>query len=166
MSKILTLDKINEHVHDLNDQWLGARVVGWMNSEGAEHFQKTAWWIMAIYANGLVRTVQSDPSWEPPLLAKDLARKLCRYINKECAHGGAWLVGYFGEMLYFLWKDKDGDIQVPLEFLKPLHVLLGWTNEDFAEHCDQALTRWVEWHESMEYGRGQQKRLAQGERLH
>ena len=162
---VMTLDRAIEHTHNLPEDWLRARVVGWMNAEGVQNFQKTWWWILAITGEGQVRTAQSDPERAPTLLSQDMARRICVYINRECAHGGAWLVGYFGEMLYLLWKDWDGDIQIPIEVPKPLHMLLGWSMNDFAEHCEQAVSRWVEFHKNMDYGRNQQKKVAQGEKL-
>lgn len=165
MGRIIREGKINENIHTMPDELLGARVVGWVNSEGEQHFKKSAWWVMAITHNGVVKTTVSDDEFEPTTLQKDFARKICKYVNQNCAHGGAWLVGYFGEMFYMVWKDRDGDIQLPIEFPHPPHVLMGWSNETFAEHCEQALTRWVEWHEAMDYSRSQTKKVAQGQKL-
>ena len=164
-SRIIRHGKINERIHSMPDDLLGARVVGWMNSEGANHFQKSAWLVMAITHNGVVKTTASDDEFEPTTLQKDLARKICKFVNQNCSHGGAWLVGYFGQMFYMFWKDRDGDIQIPLEFHQPTHVLMGWSNNDIAEHCEQALTRWAEHHEALELARNQTKKVAQGERL-
>lgn len=155
--------RAEQNTHNLPDKWLGARVSGWMFSEA----KGSEWWICAVQTDGKWRYA-SFPEGDACQLHHDhreLARKVCRFLNRECSHGGAWLAGWIGQQFYMLWKDADGDIQIPIECPVPFERFKTWEMNDFAEHAEQAHRIWMEWHYRMEYGHGQRVKLAQGERL-
>ena len=163
--KIIVDEKLNEAIHELPENWLRARVRGWMNLNESPDQD---WWVGTYTADGRWIWASSNQDTYTPLMHRvEFARRVCRFINKNCAHGGAWLAGWIrgGHEFYLLWKDPDGDIQIPLEFGQPFTVLNGWTNNDIAEHCEQAHAVWVEWHRNLDKTGSQEKKLAQGEQV-
>ena len=162
-------------VHTLPEEWLRARVRGWLTQEneyktglnGSATIKTAGWWGCTFTAEGKFLEVDGgDEPYHPSLLEYDLARRVCRFVNRECNHGGAWIVAWClgGKRFYLVWKDNDGDFQVPIECDLPLHRYLGWSMNDWAEHASQAYSVWCEWHAQMEYTNGQQVKLAQGEK--
>jgi len=162
-TQVITTDILRgeQNTHGLPDAWLGARVRGWMFEEA----RGAQWWICALQMDGKWRYA-SFP--EPCLLHNDhreMARKICRFVNKCSSHGGAWLAGWIGQQFYLLWKDRDGDLQIVEEFPLPMERLKAFEMEDFAEHCEQMIAKWKEWMYGMEHSRNQRVRLAQGESI-
>lgn len=161
--RILVDEKLNESVLELPENWLRSRVRAWMDSTESPDMD---WWIGSYTPEGTWIWASSGKNSYTPLMHRiDFARRICKYVNRDCNNGGAWLAGWIrnGREFYLLWKDPDGDIAIPMEFPQPFNTLVGWNNEDFAEHCAQAHATWVEWHKNMEYSRNQQRKLAQGD---
>ncbi len=155
---LLPGDRIYERTHTLDERWLRARVAGWMQI----HAQRD-WWVMAVTTDG--RFVYAG-EFKPTQEQYDLARRVVRAVNKNANHGGAWIVGYKDGELYMLWKDSDGDLQMEWMGENITQAqLLEWSDDNFALQCEMMWAQWDEWHRAMEYGKGQRKRLAQGERL-
>lgn len=150
-----------QNTHALPDAWLGARVRGWMFDEA----KGAHWWITALTTDGKWREAAFPDSSALHADNKQLARSVVRYLNTNCAHGGAWLAGWIGPQFYLCWKDSDGDMQVVEEFPIPNVRLSAFNLDDFAEHAEQMLAIWKEWHYGMEYAPGQTVKLAQGERV-
>lgn len=170
-------DTIAESVHGLPEEWLRSRVRGWMQEENkvvdqAGVVQGIAdWWIGCYAGKRWIFAATDDDRWSPGIMKEDFARRVCRYINRECANGGAWLTGWSrcGAWFYLLWKDSDGDLQIEVAFNTgqanlAFDRLLGWSMEDFCEHCEQAYKTHRDWHRDMDYAKGQQVKLAQGEK--
>lgn len=155
-----------QNLHSLPDQWLGARVRGWMFDEA----KGSNWWVCGILADGRFKYA-SHPE-NAPMHAdwRDHARRICRHVNRHAAEGGTWLAGYIGQMFYLLWKDRDGDIQIPIEFgaagvPMPLPRFLAYSMDDFAQQCLSAIEVWREHQYRLDMSRDQQIKLAQGQRI-
>lgn len=160
----MTIILAEQNLHALPDEWMGARVRGWMMVEA----KGSDWWICGIQRDGRFRYASFPETAAMHEDHREHARKVCRHINKHAALGGTWLCGYIGQMFYMLWKDQDGDIQVPIEFgadgmPMPLNRFLEHDMDDFAEHCLQAHGVWFRLHARIEYKAGQQVKLAQGQ---
>lgn len=162
-TKVITTDIIRgeQNTHSLPDAWLGARVRGWMFEEA----RGAQWWICALQANGQWRYASFPDPCQLHDDHREMARRVCRHVNKHSSHGGAWLAGWIGQQFYLLWKDRDGDLQLCEEFPLPFERLKEFSLDDFVEHCEQMIAVWREWHYGQEYGRGQRVRLAQGEQV-
>lgn len=156
---LLPGDKVYERTHKLDEAWLRARAAGWMRL----HAQRS-WWLMAITSEG--KFVYASESFAPTQEQYELARRVVRAVNKEASHGGAWLVGYRDGELYMIWKDADGDLQMEWagENISQAQ-LLEWSDLNFALQAEMMWAQWDEWHRNLEYGKGQRKKLAQGEKL-
>lgn len=169
-------ERLIESVHGLREEWLRSRVRRWMNDENKLVDEKdviqgvASWWIGCWAGKQWIHAATDDDRWSPGGLKEEFARRVCKYINRECANGGAWLAGWSrsGAWFYLLWKDEDGDLQIEIAFNTAqanlaFDRLLGWAMEDFCEHCEQAMKTHREWHRDMEYAKGQTAKLAQGE---
>lgn len=161
MSSIIT-DKPTG-THGLPTEWLTKRVVGWMFDEA----KGSPWWICALTRDGEFKVSSHCGTGTGPLVSyQDYAKRVLWHLNRHCHHGGAWLVGWIdnGRRFYLLFKDADGDIQIPIDCDKRWEEIKEWSPDDWAEQAEQAYAIWAEFHRSIEYQRGQQIKLAQGEK--
>lgn len=155
-----TRQEIFDATHTLPSDLLGKRIVGWMDDEA----NGQPWFICALTMEGHYRLRSDDDMDCPDIERINLAKVICYHLNKTANHGGAWLTGWIGEEFYMLWKDKDGDIQIPIES-KKYDTIKEWAMSDFVEQANQAHLIWENWHKDMNYRKGQQVMLAKGERL-
>lgn len=140
-------DKAVKHLHELPEDWLRARVRGWMELCESPDL---AYWIGTYKANGTwISCSSQNDAWTPTQLRQTYAQDVCRHLNRQCNFGGAWLAGWFrgGREFYLLWKDPDGDIQIPIECDKPMIALLKWKLTDWER---QACTAHAIWHENFQ----------------
>lgn len=165
MGEVIIPDKIDGAGHTMNEGWLRARVRGWMNlieSPGLDY------WIGTYTAEGKwIYCSSSEDGYQPEAYRQEYARNVARHLNRVVSNGGAWLAGWMrgGREFYLLWKDADGDIQIPIECDKPFIVLRNWKLTDWERHATVALGVWDEHRRNMDFGRGQEKRVAQGEKV-
>lgn len=160
MSRIIHL-RDEQNTHNLPDAWLASRVRGWLFDEA----KGAQWWITALTVDGKWREACFPVAAFLPDENKQLARSVVRHLNAHCGHGGAYLAGWIGQQLYLMWKDADGDLQLVEEFPIPNVRLSQFNLDDFAEHAEQMHAVRREWNYSMDYGRGQRVKLAQGEQV-
>lgn len=161
---LIITDKIDAPGHHMPEAWLRSRVRGWMESIESPG---EAYWIGAYTAEGLWIYCSSErDSWAPQGYRQDYARKVNAHLNRQCQFDGAWLTGWVrgGREFYLLWKDKDGDLQIPIEANKPFISLSKYTVEDWERHACTAWATWSEHHKNLELGKGQNKLVAQGEK--
>lgn len=161
--RIVTDEKISEALHDMPEQWLRSRVRGWMELAESPDLD---FWIGTYTEDGKWIFCSSRQDTFAPLEHRiDYARRICRHLNRICAHGGVWLAGWIrgGHEFYLLWKDADGDIQIPIECDRPFTLLQGWTLYNWEQQAENAYKVWSEFRKNMEFGRGQNRKLAQGE---
>ena len=90
---------------------LRSRVAGWMWNI----CNGMPWVVVTNTADGKTITGASSmeygQAFDSPRMA--YATKVAAYLNRECAHGGAWLAAWIGtEQFILLWKDQDGDLQI------------------------------------------------------
>lgn len=130
-------------LHTLQDSWLTARAVQWMFSETTGH-----WWLTTFTGDGKQLFAADKMNYKPSFEARELAARVCKYVNKNANYGGAWMAGYLSkdrpEEFYLLWKDSDGDLHIPIEFPQPQKELLEWKLDDFLFHADMAIHMWKE----------------------
>lgn len=129
-------------LHNLPDSWLTARATQWMFSETQGH-----WWLTAYTGDGHPLYASHPQHYLPGPEERDFAAKVCKYVNKHASFGGAWMAGFLSkdrpQQFYLLWKDKDGDIHIPIEFPQKLRTLMDkWTPDDFLYHADMAINIW------------------------
>lgn len=164
MSLIIPGEGHGKSIHGLDDRLIGARLLGWMVRES----NGTNWWIVALAHDGKV--VSWDSSGQNLLvIPKDrqhFAIRVLSALNADAGEDGLWLVAWFDDCkrFYMLWKDQDGDIQIPIESDISWLRLREWSPHDFVKQAAAAFVTWEKWHENMEYGRAQQIKLANGER--
>lgn len=162
--QVIVTDKIGAPGHEVPEDWLRARVRGWMNTTESPGRD---FWIGTYTADGrwIYCSSQLD-RWATPPSKQKYAMDVCKHLNRQCAAGGAWLVGWTLEArrFYLLWKDGDGDIQIPIDCDKPFIVIRDWPMHTWENMATAALGVWSEWHRNQEHGKGQQVKRAQGER--
>ena len=160
---VIVAEKLPSGGHQLPEQWLRARVRGWMEITESPGL---AFWIGTYTADGKWIYCSSDTDfWRPAQFRIDYAMKVCRHLNQHVPFDGAWLVGWIrgGREFYLLHKDRDGDIQIPIECDKPFIAIRDWLPTDWEKIAATAHLQWVQWQKNMEYNRSQQKAVAQGE---
>lgn len=167
--KLAVSEKIDERVHDLPENWLRTRMRGWM---ALEESPNRAWWIGTYTSEGNWIWASQDVLGQtdrfiPMQHRINYARSVCRHVNRECAHGGAWFAGWCmgGRTFILIWKDPDGDIQLSLPCDRPFTIIQGWTLDDWAEHCEQAWQMWCERLDALELAHDQVKKLGQGQQM-
>lgn len=162
MTAIITDHKIDSH--SMPTEWLRARVAGWMWAV-CEGFD---WWAVAITRAGEFIYASSDKVQEdiPESDKREYARKVIRYLNRECNHGGAWLAGWIGKRDFvLLWKDQDGDLQIQNVCDVAWDEIRNWDMEDWAEQAEQAHAVYRRINGAMEWSASEQVKLAQGQRM-
>lgn len=160
---IVIADAASERIHTMPEEWLRSRVRGWMNITESPNLD---FWIGTYTSEGRWISCSSrDNNYVPMMHRVEYARNICRLVNRHCAQGGAWLAGWIrgGHEFYLLWKDPDGDISVPIECDKPFTELMGWKNDVWVMHCNNALKIKREIDEVAEVSPSQQVKLAQGQ---
>lgn len=156
-------------VHSLADDLVGLRVVGWMNTR----FPDAAWWMCAVRGGRFNSASNVDPMhWFGKEGAFSYAKQVLAHVNKQAAYDGAWLAGWIEppaegaqEIFYLLWKDRDGDINIPIQNPLGWMRIRGWKPEDHEEHCHQAHRVWAQWHKDMALKPDQYAKVAQGEKV-
>ena len=156
-------DKVAGHLHELPEQWLRARVRGWMElceSPGL------AYWLGTYTPEGkwIYCSSQLD-SYQPKVYRQTYAMAVAKHLNKHCNFGGAWLAGWFrgGKEFYLCWKDPDGDLQIPIESNKPFIVLAKWPVETWERHACTAYLQFKEFNRMVDITPKDGVKLAQGE---
>jgi len=149
--------------HAVGELELRARVRGWMDHEAAGD----NWWIGTFTIDGRwIDCASMDDTWRPTAAKQTYALDVCRHLNRAAHGNGAWLCGWIGHTeFYMLWKDAEGDIQIPASCGRSWRELRNWNVEVWEKHAATMLVKWAEHHKNMEYGKGQQKELARGEAL-
>ena len=160
---IVVVEKLTAGGHQMPEAWLRARVRGWMNINESPGL---AFWIGTYTAEGKwIYCSSNEDRWLPAQFRIDYAMRVAKHLNQQVPFDGAWLVGWVrgGREFYLLWKDKNGDIQIPIECDKPFVVIRNWLPTDWEHIAATAHLKWVEWQKSLELTRSQQKMVAQGE---
>lgn len=151
-------------LHRLDDAWLRARVRAWMEVVESPDLD---YWIGTYTAQGgWIYGSSNADRWLPSVKRQLMAQEVCKFVNAHCAEGGAWLAGWIrgGSVFYLLYKDADGDLQIPIECEKSFAALQEFTHFDWANHCLHAIEVWKEVRRNLELSAAQQVKQAQGER--
>jgi len=176
------VSRVEEATHKLEDPWLAGRVRGWMAKETAiaggrvdELGYQTVvgfnhWWLCTVTADRKLIESADDPTWKPEDDRRDYAHKVCRYVNKHAGMGGVWFAGWIddkatgGQKFYLLWKDPDGDIQIPCdcqhswEYIRTKYQLGHWANQ-----CAMMIGQWAEFRRDLEIREQDTIKHAQGQ---
>ena len=163
--RIEPADRIDERVHGMPENWLRTRMRGWMDIEESPGL---SWWIGTYTTEGKwIWASSNENSFVPMQHRIDYARRVCRHVNRECSHGGAWFTGWSmgGATFILIWKDPDGDIQLSAPCDRPFTIIQGWALEDWAEHCEQMWQMWCERLDAIELKKSQSAKLAQGQSM-
>lgn len=97
---------------------------------------------------------------------RSYALAICQYLNRQCAHGGCWIVAWLDNcrQFFMVWKDADGDFQVPIECDLSWEQIQTWSLDNWAEHAEQAYRAWKEHVYTLALHKNQLVKAAQGER--
>ena len=144
------------------DDWLTSRLVPWMFVESGG----TAWWVCVLPRDGNFLERSHDMVYEPELPQRGFARRVAVALNKHVNNGGAWITGWIdnGLRFYMLWKDRDGDIHIPIDCDKPFIIIRDWEMDRWCAHAQAAYESWLEHYRAVDVDDRNKIRLAQGER--
>ena len=165
---ILPGEGFGKSVHGLDDRLIGARLLGWMTLEA----NGANWWVCGLLKDGKVIAWDSTAQATNKVLRLPLPLDRQHFAVRalsglvEIGEGGTWLCAWFdnGKRFYMLWKDEDGDIQIPIEVDVGWVRLREWSAGDLVRLASQSFKTWAEIHKNMEYRKGQQIKLAKGEK--
>ena len=160
----LVSDKAVKHLHEMPETWLRSRVRGWMELCESPDL---AYWIGTYTAEGKWIYCSSNvDTYMPKQFRQVYAMDVCRYLNRQCNFGGAWLAGWFrgGREFYLLWKDQDGDIQIPIESNLPFIALQKWRLSSWEQHACTAYAVYSENKANNEIKGRDTVKVAQGEK--
>ncbi len=164
MSLVLVGNRIGKAMHSVKDELIGARLLGWMvrESNGAN------WWVAGVAGDGRLLAWDSSAQGhiEPPKEKKYYAIRVITALHQLGELPGTWLVGWLDDCkrFYLLYKDQDGDIQIPIECDKSWLVIREWEMDTWVKMAVGAYGQWLEFHENMEYSKGQKIMLAAGQK--
>jgi len=157
-------EKLTGRTHTLPGEWLESRLIAWFMRESGSRC-----WVCFQYAeNGAWRYWSKVDGTGPQESMRDYARRVVAYLNRELNHRGAWIGGWMDQgfsRFYLLWKDRDGDIQFPIDtagHIKPKEIM-AWPIEKWGEHGEAAYRSWRIAMEAIDAQPNQQIKLAQGQ---
>jgi len=164
-----TEDRISGGTHKLKDEWLSSRLVAWLYAESGAKC-----WACMLLSSGKWHywVKEAEQGITPPNSHKrDYARSVVRYLNKHLHFDGAWVGGWMDDgwkRFYLVWKDKDGDIQFPIDTAGEVrwNDLKDWPMDVWGNHATQAFEQWCHAMETIGATPDQQLKLAQGQTRH
>lgn len=162
-----TEDRIHGSTHGLKDEWLSSRLLAWFMLESG-----SLCWTCTLRTDGTWRYwTKVIGQAEPDTYKRDYARKVVAYLNKNLSFEGAWLGAWMDtgwNRFYLLWKDRDGDIQFPIDTAGEITwaELQTWSMEDWGNHVSNAHAIWVDTVKTIDAQPDQQLMLAQGQTRH
>lgn len=156
-------DRALGRTHGLRDEWLKARLLEWFERES----QSKAW-ICILREGGRWHYWQKGGGFSPIADKRSYARNVIQYLNRHVNFDGAWVGGWMGEgwnQFYLLWKDRDGDIHIPIDTPPELkwREMRSWGPDVWAEHASNAHTGWQAAQQVVGATADQQIKLAQGQ---
>lgn len=159
------IKRVEGKSHALPDEWLASRVYPWMLLEA----NGDTFWICTNLADG--RFIHASDNgfqqpYMPPQKKVHYAQKIVAFLNKQASFGGAWLAGWLfrDRRFYLLWKDEDGDLQIPVECDKPWVAIRNWNVEDWERQAVTAYEAWCQVMEDIDVPKDAQVKLAQGQK--
>ena len=129
--------------HNIKTEWLTSRLVPWFYSETPN----PKVWICYLTETGLWGYwLKSDRVGRPDRDKRNYARAVCQHLNAQYNFGGAWIVAWMDERwdkFYLLWKDSDGDIQIPIECELGWRKIREWPIKDWGHQAQGAFDKWA-----------------------
>lgn len=161
---IIPGEGFGKSVHGIDDRVIGARLLGWMVRECGT----ANWWISGLTKDGKILAWDSTGlgTLQIPKDRQHFAVRVMSALAREASEGGLWLTAWIddGKRFYLLWKDEDGDIQIPIEIDVAWLRLREWPMQEFIDQAAGAFKLWEEFHANMDYSRSQKIMLAKGDR--
>ncbi len=154
-------DYVHGRTHGLEDCWLTSRLVPWFHVETLD----PRVWVCVLTTGGKWIYWTKDGHSEPDIHKRDYARTVVRYLNKHCHFDGAWVGAWTDgwQTFYLLWKDRDGDIQFPIDSTLPWRELRGWAPDVWGKQASAAHEIWRDSVKVLELKAEQTRKLAQGQ---
>ena len=155
-------DSGTKHTHDMPTEWMASRVVPWM----FDNAHASTWWVAALTKDGkfIHATHDGENIYAPSRHKQKYAHEMCEAMNKQAGYGGAWVVGWLNDMVfYMIWKDPDGDIQVENICEKAWRIIKHWEKDVWIAHAHNMYASWYTWMEAMDL-EDKTIKLAQGEK--
>ena len=149
--------------HKLPDEWLLSRLVPWFLCETeSKHI-----WCVYMSESGKWGEWMRDTSKAPPNTdQRHYAREVVRYLNADYNFDGAWIAAWFGDdwrTFYLIWKDRDGDIQIPIECELSWRRIKGWSVHDWGAQATAAYESWLDTQRVLELSELETIKRAQGQ---
>jgi hypothetical protein len=139
------------------------------------------YWGIAVRQGGLLVPFRSAPAHPVPVPEQQMfANDMALALNRRLHHDGAWLVLFthpattfaalpiigapvdFGRFV-FLWMDRDGDVQFPVECSDDFTEVLLAGPDHWMESAEQAWQQWRRQHAALDLREGEVYRRALGE---
>ena len=157
-NRIILGDTGDQNLHHVPTEWLINRMVPWMFAEA----DGGDWWVCVLTRDGKYLTATHDGGSTVPTDDRcKFARDVCRHLNKHVNQGGAWQCAWIDQArFYMLWRDKDGDIQIPIEMDLGFDRVKEWGLETWETHAAAAWEQWAEFHKNIDASASQQVCLA------
>lgn len=163
MSKIIT--SLGKQVHGVSDQLIEARILEWMMREA----NGGNWWLLGVTHDGKVIAWDNgagvQTGLQPPRDREHYALAVLSALNLELAQGGTWMVAWIDDCrrFYLLWRDADGDIQIPIDCDRSWLRFREWGVDVWLRMAGGAWQQWTEIQQNLELRPDQTVRLAAGE---
>lgn len=129
--------------HKVPDEWLLSRLVPWFFAET----MSTRIWVCYQSETGKWGRWMLNPDLGPPTRDRQYyAERAVAYLNANYNFDGAWVAAWLGDewrTFYLLWKDRDGDIQIPIECELGWRVIKEWEVEDWGNQAVVARESWL-----------------------
>jgi hypothetical protein len=152
-------DNVSGATHSVPAEWVASRMVSWMMEES----EGRPWWVTGLTPHGKFIHANFPESYFPKPERQAYAHHICYELNKQLHYGGTWLAGWLhgGNRFYLLWKDRDGDIQIPIDCDKPWHIIRQWPVDSWLNNANAAYETWFQIMEQIEANQDQTVKLAQ-----
>lgn len=125
------------------------------------------WYVVIAFSNGaFTRRGETDFGPLPDAEIRERMIDVALLLNKDVAHGGHWVVAWANspKCLCALWRDADGDMQIPIYLDEPWPRVRKMTAAQFAQSCEEAHVIWLEhMYAVLELKPEETIKLAQGE---
>lgn len=139
---------------DFNDDVLGKRLIHQIAEEvRANQASDAAFWVV-VATTGLALYMRQFGGCRPAPEQIAYARFVCTMLNRRYRFGGAWVIAWCEPRnqvdrtptrLVFLWKDKDGDVPIAFDTVRPLEDLVTWGPVWFCEKAEEAFEKYRGW---------------------
>ena len=155
--------RVTERTHGIPDDWLIGRLPEWFHKETPSPKA----WVCCLSETGKWGYWDKTPNASrPDIERRNYARRVVQYLNREFHFGGAWIGAWMDDgwrCFYLLWKDSDGDIQIPMECDRGWREIRKWPVDGWGHQATAAHDLWRAAQAALALKGDQTLKLAQGQ---